>query len=421
MLVTLSIIILCNLNGLFYMIFGVEAPFSYLILFISLAVIYMSVFKLGAKISFIPYIVLLLFFITYFYFGQLALLLDSSALDPEISLKDHYRKYISTIIIITAYFTGYQVILKYKPDFQILRHLAPYFIFTTVFVILSPMIGLSATYEFAKTGFEGERNIGFFGNPNEAGAFANYTLAILLTLLMSSKNKIIYLLLIIGSIYVTITTFSKAAFLAMVLILIFYLLYTFFHFSKTRLKTKLITLFLSFFLFFSVSFIINNLDVLIKNLSWGQTYRVIAVAELLQGKISERSTSERDVLWKHAVSIIPDRIVMGHGLGTFHKLNSGPKRFGVHNTFLMIIGESGILPFLLFILFLFIIIMRLKRVTFVNRYFIICFLLIFILNELMTAHHALGLRYNNVLLGVLILIIFVETRRNKEYTIKKLI
>lgn len=387
------------------MIFGIEAPLSYLILTASLSIIYLSVFKLGSKVKFWPFLILLLFFIFYFYFGQLALLWDSSALDPEISLMDHYRKYISTIVIITAYFTGFQVLKKYKQDFHPLKHLVPYFIFTTVFVILSPLVGLNQTYEYVKSGFEGERNIGFFANPNEAGAFSNYTLAMLLSLLLISKNKLMHFIFIIGTIYVTISTFSKAAFFLMVLILFLYLLFSLLYFFKTKLKTKIVTLTLSLFLFFTISFFMNNVEFLFKNLTWAQTYRVVAVIELLQGKVTERSTSERDVLWSHAMSIIPERIWIGHGLGTFHKLNSGPKRYGVHNTFLMIIGESGVVPISLFILFFGLIIIYLKNSSFVLKYFIFCIMMVMVFNEFMTSHHALGLRYNNVLFGAVLFLL----------------
>lgn len=390
------------------MIFGIDAPFSVLILILSLGIIYLAVFKFSISPKFKPFLLLVYFFIAYLYFGQVSLLIDSSALDEEISLVEHYRKYISTIIIIAAYFLGYTAVKKSQPNLNILKNVAPYLVFTAAFVILSEVFGLSSSYEFVKDDFEGERNIGFFGNPNEAGAFACYTLSILISLLFISRNKLLLLFLVLGTIYVAISTFSKAAFFTIVILIILFLFYSFSNFFKIGLKTKFITFIFIISISFVVLLILHNLSVITKQLSLGQMYRVMAVIELLEGNINERSASERDVVWKHALEIIPDRIIFGHGLGTFHKLNSGPKRFGVHNTFLMIVGESGILVLLLFIFAIYNIFKFVKYLPYHERYAVTSFLIIFLLNELMTNHHALGLRYSNAIIGLVLALIFIN-------------
>lgn len=408
-MVCLNVIIFANLNGLFNMIFGIDAPLSVLILILSLVVIYLAIVKFGVSPKFGPFLLLVSFFTAYLYFGQVALLIDSSALHNKTSLLEHYRRYISTVIIISAYFLGYVAIKKNDPNFNILKNVAPYLIFTTAFVVLSSVFGLTSIYEYGKD-YEGDRNIGFFGNPNEAGAFACYTLSILFSLLLVSRSKLLLLLLIFGTIFVAISTFSKAAFFTILVLIVLFLFYSLSNFFKIGLKAKFITIAFILSSTISVFLILNNLSTITKQLSLGQMYRVMAVIDLLEGNINETSASERDVLWIHALEIIPNRIIFGHGLGTFHRLNSGPKRLGVHNTFLMIVGESGIFVLLLFIIALFSIWKMVKFLPYHTKYAVTAILIVFVFNELMTNHNALGLRYSNALTGLVLALIFINRK-----------
>lgn len=384
------------------MILGISAPFSPLILIISIGIIYISIFKLGARLHYIPYVLLMLFFVLYLYIGQISLLFDNSYLHTKTDLTDLYRKYISTTIIITAYFTGYQAILIRDPSFNIIKHIAPFLIFTTSFIIITPLIGLQQAMDFSNKRLEGERNMGLFGNPNEAGAFANYTLALLLALVIVSKRKLLLTIAAFGAIYITLTTFSKAAFFVMVLILLYFIYFTLFDFKKNNFKTKAISTFIVVSIIFSSVYVVNHLESIFKNLTHAQITRISLVMDLTSGKITEGTTSERDVLWGYALDIIPNRLLMGHGIGSFHRFNSGPKRLGVHNTYLMILGESGILPFVLFLAFLMILVLKYNVKISEYRFFLIAFMLTFCLNELMTSHNTLGLRYNNALLGIIL-------------------
>ena len=106
-LTALSIIIFCNLNGVANMIFGLDAPFSLVILWLSLSIIYLGIvkFKVSLKNRLLSKVVY--FFLAYLSLASLSLLFDSSNLHEKTSLLLMFRTYLSSIIVILAYYIGF--------------------------------------------------------------------------------------------------------------------------------------------------------------------------------------------------------------------------------------------------------------------------------------------------------------------------
>ena len=85
--------------------------------------------------------------------------------------------------------------------------------------------------------------------------------------------------------------------------------------------------------------------------------RLHGMFALLEGTIDSHTTSYRIDLWNSAIPIIADHFPHGTGLGTFYYggifsfsyQNEHIYWLGVHNMYLMILGEAGFVAFALFI------------------------------------------------------------------------
>ncbi|MFZ1787744.1 MAG: hypothetical protein WAT92_05515, partial [Saprospiraceae bacterium] len=86
---------------------------------------------------------------------------------------------------------------------------------------------------------------------------------------------------------------------------------------------------------------------------------------------------------------------------------------GVHNTALLIIGEAGVIPATLFLLFIFIYFlysMMIKEIAY--KYLFTSLMATFLMIAFLTSHNALDERISNVLFGLLIpCIIFLKFDR----------
>ena len=403
-LATLSIVIFCNLNGVFFMIFGVEAPFSLIMLWLSLSIIYTGVVKFKVTLNDKLLKRIAYFFVTYLFVASISLLIDNSGLHEKTSVVLLYRSYTSSVVIIAAYYVGFRVILTDK-NTNIIKYLTPLLIFTTCFTIIASMVGLTAAYEYNKKGFDNERSIGFFANPNEAGVFACYAMVFFIANIYIVKKKYLYIIMAIISAFSAFSTFSKSAFFSVLLIVILYFVMSFFYFSKSNLKTRIYNLFFFMVIFFFANYLLLNLNNLTEDLTLSQQYRVTAIIDLFNGEINEQTTSERDGLFEHGIEKIMESPFFGNGFGSFHQFATGPKRLGVHNTYLMIWGESGFFPFLIFLSFIFLMIRDSKYLPFYYKFLVAGILIVFLSNEAMTTHNSLQQRPSNAIFGAIIALI----------------
>ncbi|RZJ81559.1 MAG: O-antigen ligase family protein [Flavobacterium sp.] len=183
------------------------------------------------------------------------------------------------------------------------------------------------------TGANG-RFSGFYLNANPAGFVC--ILGYVFSLFMENKK-----LKILGQLIFTIAgfaTFSRTFLLIWVVINILSLLIDFRNVYSIALGLVLFGLFLS---------LETKTDL--------NTKRVGAFSALLQGKLDDDLKKEpRTETWAVYYDKILDKPIFGNGYRTFsgevygNENNSYTIRNGVHNTFLMIIGEAGFFAFLLF-------------------------------------------------------------------------
>ena len=115
----------------------------------------------------------------------------------------------------------------------------------------------------------------------------------------------------------------------------------------------------------------------------------------------------------HGGAMIMESPILGHGVGAMQRMSEG-NGLGVHNTFLMVQGEVGIVGSFLLFLFLFKTFNRSLRIADPNiRRFVLAYLFVF-LSMMFFEHGGLTNRNHNYYLGVVIAIISITGTRTRR-------
>lgn len=397
---------LLYLNGLFTSFFKVPAFFSPFILLFCIFIIFNTP---KPKIYFNVFTILITFFVLYIFIGLLSYILYPENIHHKTNIPKLLRGYISSLVIywalyqylINEYYTsGKERLIKilHKASFLILLPL--------FFTVFGKQLGLTEAMTYVKD--YGDRQIGIFTNPNTTGLHANYVLCFCLYSLISNrKGKLLWLLLIPACFYAAFLSLSKAAMLMAVLNLIFYLLFNIFNFHKLKLSNKFISILSITLISFSSFYIYNNFEKLVGGLTYAQAGRIIDAVQIGQGKINDKTTSERSGIAELVFPMIAAHPFEGNGFGSFHRIVE--YGLGVHNTALLIIGESGIIPAVLFLIFIVLYILKsLKQKEIGLKYLYISVLITYILISFLTSHNALDERISNVILGIFLVLINIK-------------
>ena len=107
-------------------------------------------------------------------------------------------------------------------------------------------------------------------------------------------------------------------------------------------------------MFFVVSFMSFTIYQLYfsENLSSFQYGRIIELRDLFnEGSDIDSATSSRANIAQYGIKKIVNDNFLGSGLRYFHNISEF-RNLGIHNTFLLILGESGLIPFLFYIYFI---------------------------------------------------------------------
>ena len=181
------------------------------------------------------------------------------------------------------------------------------------------------------------RYAGFYLNPNAAG-FVCITGYSLCFALKEKKLKLIFQVLFTVS---GLLTFSRTFILAWVLI----------NLLSLRIDIKNIKVF-----FVGISLAIFALtfgELLNLNGLRFKQYQAVFESNKSASALQEGSRTET---WAIFYDEIYESLVIGNGFGKFQ--GGGAHGLGTHNTYLLIIGEAGVIPFMLFILFIFFLLIK---------------------------------------------------------------
>lgn len=176
------------------------------------------------------------------------------------------------------------------------------------------------------------RYAGFYLNANVAGFICIYGYSIIYGL----KNSTLKLLGQFVFTLMGLLTFSRT----------FIVIWLLLNIISLKVSIKNIRIFGIAFLIFSTLLLIDQV-VGLNNPRFEQLKNIVSDDQKVSSEeISEDSRTET---WAKFYDQIFEAPIIGNGYGTFSgKINS----MGVHNTYLMIIGEAGIIPFFLFLIYM---------------------------------------------------------------------
>lgn len=403
-LILLSAIIFCNLNAVITKLIGISAPTSPLILLLSVVITIVGIFGAKVRPGKLLFKLTIAFYLMYLILGLLNLQWDSSFLVEDFSIWKLLRSYIPSMIIITAFYVGFSALKKQNESFSVVKFLAPFFAVSVGIMVFGPMLGL---FESMRIGVDEARASGFFANPNEAGAAANYALVAFLALFVQVRWKLLTLPLIILAIVASFYSFSKASIIVSVGLLILLVLWSFFAMRRNSAQTNLYMLLFVGGLYFCAQLIYLNFDTILGELTYAQRSRVKIVLALANGQVDSSTTSDRSYIFTKGFETINQNPVWGSGLGTFHKLKNSLIQIGVHNTFIMIWGESGIFTLLLFLLiFGLMFIVGWWHPNPGYSILIVGVIAVYMINVCGTGHNALDDRSSNALFGIILMLTY---------------
>lgn len=342
----LNFILFCSLNGIIFMLTKVGQVASPLILITCLVII----FTYGISLKSLAFGLVLLFFLqflSYYIIGIGSRLYLDADIRYQVSWKKIAIHLLTSFLIILAYQQYF--FRRLYQDGALERVLTLIFIpvvLSMLILVLQPFFGI---HSFRDASRNNDRGLGVFSNPNIAATVANIGLVFAIDFLFRFPKKWIrFTLILILAIVASILPLSRTGFFVMgaVLVLgIFYFLFKSRVHGRFRFFPSLVFILLPLL---SISYLVLNYDqIKDEQLSYYQKTRLESVEVILfEGKIDSKTTAERTELWAYAFEAIPQSPIAGYGVGYFDSI---PRWIGVHNTFLLTIGNSGLIPFLLLI------------------------------------------------------------------------
>lgn len=308
----------------------------------------------------------------------------------------YYRAYGGALLILWG-LVGYVASLAAGPGLvRFLIFIRNIFLVSAASVWMSP-----ALYQlYVNLPFSAQQRMGgFFGNPNEAAMVS--VLAVALTLALPFGSRIFQTAALAMACIAVFMTFSKTGIICLIFVLVWHLVRN----TKGYWRAML------FVCALVALAVVQNPNIIIEavaehpalELDSTQKSRLLAIERILGGQIDERTTTNRTILWEITVDDALEDFPLGRGLGSGHHIVGGLFELGVwqgaHNTFLMMLRESGVLPLLLLVAAMGATVLASFRYA---RWSIELTCLFVLLIDMMATHGALATRYHNVMLAVVL-------------------
>ena len=380
----LVIIIIFNLNGMLFMLVGVEQLMTPLMI-LCIAVLALNLYPkfmkgLGTLGQIYASVIL-----AYLLIGFIASI--NSGGELKISYMVTNAISLVTIMCIAAFTFAY--FIEHGRTFvNIIFYIV---LISTSSIPFSPLLLL--IYKIPPA--EIARGFGFFANPNEAGIMSVIGLGLLIAVKIPGYLKVIFYFILLAN---CVLTFSKSSILLFTLVSL-----VVFITSDFKIKFKYSFIIVGAFIVASYS-----IPTYYENLEGVQKRRIDQVMAIaFGGEINADTTSSRSELWVIGLQKINQHVLLGNGLGELHNMKGGIIHAGVwqgvHNVFLMLWGEAGVFVLLGFLFFccsyLFSWFIMRKVMP---RELLIFTLVSFIclLMDMMSGHGVLNLRMHNLFLGL---------------------
>ncbi len=352
----LSSLVFANLNGILESLTGRGELGSPLILLSALSILYLIPVKKAYVRSF--FLVFSLLTGLYLLFGWASGIwyMDEGNFTMG-DAKLGTRQLMTSYIIFSAYYFLFVWAKRTGESDIFLKTLFYLFLIVLLAGILEDYLGLRKVLYQRYTN---TRNLGFFGNPNETGMQAN--LAFVLVVWAYYKKYIrpwTFIILMGLCTYGVLSSFSRTAIVTNAILILFFLGYLIFGsvgLSGLRYQPKR-----WFFFFLIIGIVVSSFQFVAipfyNNLKPNQRKRIDAVGNVIfKRQFNNKTTALRAGIFDDAVKLIKKRPLRGYGLHTFSKGGMFPTSpsHGVHNMYLKVMGEAGIIPGLLYLWLIFV-------------------------------------------------------------------
>lgn len=384
----LTVACVLNLNGVAVMMFDIGQVVSLLML----ATAIVLVVRCGRAVASPAFGLLVATILTYLALGTLFF-------DPMLSEFEPLKyvlTYGGTILIVWG-LGGYVAKLVVRgAALGYMAFLRNTFLLSAASVPVSPIL---YSYYVNLPPSAASRLGGFFGNPNEAAMAAAIALA--LTLAVPFRRAALQVAACALATGAVLLTFSKAGMSCAVLIWAWYL--------SLILKRSLVIFIpaVAAMLFWVVMDLESVVQAIVSSplleLDSSQQGRLLQLADILKGRIDDRTSTGRTLMWSMVLERSWENFPVGAGIGSAHHIIGGVLEgdvwLGVHNTFLMLLGEAGPLPLLLFLAAIWRLAYSLVRYKVMQA---AQFLMVVQILDMMATHGYLGVRFQNIVLALLL-------------------
>ena len=340
----LAVVVLLNLNSATQMFTGVPSAFKPVLVLCSLLLILIGLLKvpMGRALG-VPGLLIIAALGSYLVIASTVSL--TTGFGPVWDAWEHFEDYAGSIILILAAAFGGYAVMRIIGSEPLLKVLLVLLTMDCIAILATPLLSEFYVITFQSSLY---RFLGNYKNPNVAGLTGCLTAVLALSFLQVRRHRWFAYLALTLAVGATVGTFSRAAFLILIFVLMVFFL---FNHRGIAFIVKWLSVAISIGVIFLM---IVDLDFYLLEQRW---QRLWEIATLLPGHEVSASISVRQELLNLALDETVKSPLVGNGLGTIHSLDRAPYSSqgipqGSHNQYLILVGEAGIIPIVLFLLFL---------------------------------------------------------------------
>lgn len=304
--------------------------------------------------------------------------------------------YLASAVIVLGIITYIVNIESDRVLFRFLNFTRNIFAISASLILASPILDkLLAHGTYGQDG----RFRGVFSNPNEAGFLGVF--AWILCTLLPFKDRRLQAVAQVVTIAGVVATLSKGS----IVVLLVLMAYKAFDIAKPK-RTIILMLAAAFGIIMLQNvgyFVTQLLQQYSGSLSASQLSRLIEITDILGGNINAETTTGRTLLWNLSLARIAEDFPMSGGLGSFHFLVDGLSENGIwqgsHNLYLMLLGEAGPIPLVLFLMMAGVSIMRALSMVGRSREFLLLLWATLVVHGL-SSHASLEIRFILLILAI---------------------
>ena len=342
---TLSLVCLLNLNDLARMLTGIERAFTPAILFCCLVAL-AGLWRVGLKEALGTSGMLILSTLgSYAAVGIVVSILTGN--DHQSNAAFYLERHLASMLLIAAAAVGARVVGTQIGEERLLRALLVMMAGSCVLIPATPW--LMEVYLLPPA--EGEsRFSGSFSNPNDAGLFACLTVALALSFIRGGRFRPVADGVLLAAVAALVLTLSRTALIILPALVAHGLL------ASRGIEQRRLLGVLALAGGVVLAGASTRLDTSV--LDDLQLTRWRSLLQIIDNRaVDDVTLGGRLTLWRVAWDMVLEAPLFGHGLGRLHHLEDGYYNdvgvlLGAHNQYLVLVGEAGFVPLVLFLLFL---------------------------------------------------------------------